>query len=216
VSEAQPTPNASPSKKGAPRWVFFLPLAILAVIAGVSLAQLMGPKPEPASFISPKRHVPLVVADTFDGGKIDLGGVRGPLIVNFWATWCAPCKAEHPILMKLKSEGARIIGVQHMDDGDRADPKVSSEKVRAMLAGGGNPFETMAVDRTGDISLAFGITGLPDSFLVDANGEIVKTIHDPLTGTEGEEFIRAWKAMVAESQAPTKGGANASAPASGR
>ena len=198
MSDPPQNPKTTLLKAGLSRVGFLIPLALLAVIAGASLAQLMGPKPEPASFASPTRHVPKITADTLDGHEIDFANIQGPVIVNVWATWCTPCRAEHPVLMRLKSAGVPIIGVQYMNDSDRADATGAAGKARTMLAREGNPFEALAVDPTGDISIAFGITGVPESFLVDASGEIVKTLRAPVLGPAGDQFIAAWKQLAAK------------------
>jgi cytochrome c biogenesis protein CcmG/thiol:disulfide interchange protein DsbE len=189
---------AAPKKNGALRWLVLTPLALFLVVAGVSFSQLTGPKPQPASFTSPTRPVPKMSTPTLDGQSIDFASLKGPVIVNFWATWCAPCKAEHPILMQMKAKGVPIIGVQHFDESDRANPDVATGKARAMLQQAGNPFQTLAVDPSGDVSLTFGIAGVPESFLVDSKGLIVKTTRGPLIGADADAMYDAYKAEVAK------------------
>jgi cytochrome c biogenesis protein CcmG/thiol:disulfide interchange protein DsbE len=197
-TEASETQAETSKRRGVPRWLVLTPLALFLVVAGVSFSQLTGPKPQPASFTSPMRPVPKMSAPTLDGQSVDFAGLKGPLIVNFWATWCTPCKAEHPILMAMKAKGVPIVGVQHFDESDRANPQVATDKARAMLQQGGNPFQTLAVDPSGDVSLSFGIAGVPESFLVDAKGMIVKTTRGPLVGADADAMYNAWKAEVAK------------------
>ncbi len=64
------------------------------------------------------------------------------------------------------------------------------DKARTMLAHDGNPFQRALTDPDGDVSLAFGITGVPESFLIDANGTIVKTLRGPLVGNDARIFLR--------------------------
>ena len=189
---------APPKKRSGLRWLVLTPLALFLVVAGVSFSQLIGPKPQPASFTSPTRPVPTISAPTLDGQSIDFATLKGPIIVNFWATWCTPCKAEHPILMQMKAKGVPIVGVQHFDESDRANPQVATDKARTMLGQEGNPFQTAAVDPSGDVSLSFGIAGVPESFLVDSKGMIVKTMRGPLVGADADAMYNAWKAEAAK------------------
>ncbi len=99
-----------------------MPLGLFVVLAGVAMVQLTGPKPNPAGFTSPIRPAPKIEAQALVGQPVDFATLKGPVIVNFWATWCTPCKAEHPVLMQFASQGVPIIGVQFMDESDKATP----------------------------------------------------------------------------------------------
>jgi cytochrome c biogenesis protein CcmG/thiol:disulfide interchange protein DsbE len=122
------------------------------------------------------------------------------VLVNFWATWCTPCKAEHPVLMQMQAQGVPIVGVQHFDEGDRSNPQAATDKARAMLGKEGNPFARTVVDPDGGVSLSFGIAGVPESFLVDAKGVIVKTLRGPLVGKDADEMLAAYKAEAAKAR----------------
>jgi cytochrome c biogenesis protein CcmG/thiol:disulfide interchange protein DsbE len=100
--------------------------------------------------------------------------------------------------MQMKAKGVPIVGVQFTNDSDRSDLKASTDKASAMLRGAGNPFQTLAVDPTGDVALSFGIAGVPESFLVDAQGMIVKTTRGPLVGADADAMYDAYKAEVAK------------------
>ena len=197
--------DASEPETGAPaktrsglRWLVLTPLALFLVVAGVSFSRLTSSKPAPASFSSPTRPVPKILAPTLDGQSLDFAALKGPVIVNFWAIWCTPCKAEHPILMQMKAAGVPIVGVQHFDESERANPQVAADKARAMLTREGDPFQALAVDPLGDISLSFGIAGVPESFLVDAKGMIVKTLRGPLVGRDADDMLAAYRAEAAK------------------
>lgn len=200
TDEPKPSePEAAAPKKGAGlRWLVLTPLALFLVVAGVSFSRLTSSKPAPASFTSPVRPVPAISAPTLDGQTFDFAAFKGPAIVNFWATWCTPCKAEHPELMRMKAQGVPIVGVQHFDEGDRSDPQAATDKARAILGRDGDPFTRTVVDPDGVVSLSFGIAGVPESFLVDARGVIVKTLRGPLVGADAETMYNAWKAEVAK------------------
>jgi cytochrome c biogenesis protein CcmG, thiol:disulfide interchange protein DsbE len=195
---SDPEVGAPPKRRSALRWLVLTPLALFLVVAGVSFSRLTSSKPAPASFSSPIRPVPKMSAPTLDGQSLDFAALKGPVIVNFWATWCTPCKAEHPILMQMKAVGVPIVGVQHFDESDRANPEVATGKARDILKREGDPFQALAVDPLGDISLSFGIAGVPESFLVDAKGMIVKTLRGPLIGHDADDMLAAYRAEAAK------------------
>lgn len=87
-----------------------------------------------------------------------------PLLVNVWASWCVPCRTEHPHFMALKEKGVRIIGLNYKDDEAAA---------KAFLAARGNPFYKTGRDAQGQAAFAFGVYGVPETFLLDSNGIIL-------------------------------------------
>ena len=94
-------------------------------------------------------------------------------LINFWASWCLPCRIEHPILLKLNSEkNLEIIGVNFKD-----------KKVNALnfLNLYGNPYDIIAKDETGKYSVNFGIYGIPESILVNENLVILKKFIGPIS-----------------------------------
>jgi cytochrome c biogenesis protein CcmG/thiol:disulfide interchange protein DsbE len=111
------------------------------------------------------------------------------VVVNIWATWCAPCRAEHPLLVELAAEGVDILGVLYKDP--------DLDLARRLLAEEGDPFAWHVLDPAGDAFIAFGSTGVPETFLIDADGMIVKTLRGPLTEATRDEFLAAWRAAEA-------------------
>lgn len=88
----------------------------------------------------------------------------GPVVLNFWASWCAPCRVEHPELMTLDAMGMRVVGVNYKDD---------TAKALKFIGDLGNPFEAVAVDGTGRTAIDYGVAALPETFVIAPNGEIV-------------------------------------------
>lgn len=88
-------------------------------------------------------------------------------IINFWASWCTPCLAEHPALIALADQGVTIIGVAYRD---------TTENLNAYLDRHGNPYSTVYLDRDGVAMIDYGLGGVPESFIVDQDGRIVKAI----------------------------------------
>ena len=93
-------------------------------------------------------------------------------LINFWASWCAPCRIEHPYLMQLsKEKNLKILGVNFKDK------KINASKFLNEL---GNPYYYMAKDTTGKQSVNFGIYGIPESILIDNETIILKKFIGPL------------------------------------
>ena len=112
---------------------------------------------------------------SFDDNKIytseDIQKSRYTLI-NFWASWCAPCRIEHPYLMQLsKEKKLKILGVNFKDK------KINASKFLNEL---GNPYYYMAKDTTGKQSVNFGIYGIPESILIDNETIVLKKFVGPL------------------------------------
>ena len=103
-----------------------------------------------------------------------------PYVINVFASWCTPCRAEHPYLMALKAGGVDIVGVAYKDR-----PEATSR----FLAELGDPFADVGLDPDGRFGLDLGITGAPETFVIGANGTIVAVHRGPLTPEVVEETI---------------------------
>ena len=101
-------------------------------------------------------------------------------ILNIWASWCVPCRQEHPKLMYIKKNlPVRIIGLNYKDNKDNA---------KEFLKELGNPFFKNLVDTSGVISIELGAYGVPETFLINDNKEIIKKFIGPLTNQSIEEI----------------------------
>ena len=99
--------------------------------------------------------------------------VGAPTLVNVFASWCIPCRDEHPLLESLKAQtGMRLFGINHSD---------APENAVAFLAELGNPYDAVGADRDRRVSIDWGVYGVPETFLVDARGIIVYKHVGPLT-----------------------------------
>lgn len=148
------------------RWLAFAPLAALVLLgvlfAGYSLNR--NPQIQPSATIGkplPDRALPVLET----GQPVGLrDAVQGPVLVNFFASWCAPCEIEHPVLMGLKAEGVPVVGIAYKD---------APENTKAFLGRLGDPFATKLIDRDGRAGLEFGVTGVPETYLIGADGVIL-------------------------------------------
>ena len=95
-------------------------------------------------------------------------------LINFFASWCTPCRAEHHLFFKIKKEIPElyILGFSHKDD--LSDSKKYLEEE-------GNPYAFVGIDRDGKIAFEFGVFGLPETFITNKNGEIIYKHTGPLT-----------------------------------
>ena len=101
-------------------------------------------------------------------------------LINFWASWCAPCRVEHPYLMRLsKKKGIKILGINFKDK------KINALKFLDEL---GDPYDYLAKDSSGKQSVNFGIYGIPESILIDNKFNILKKIIGPLNEKDIKEI----------------------------
>ncbi len=121
---------------------------------------------------------PLGTEILFEDAALRTGGVK---LVNFWASWCAPCRVEHPNLQTLAEEGVTIYGVNYKDD---------PAKALGFLAELGNPYSALGADTAGRMALNWGLYGVPETYVIDAEGKIVLRFAGPITQRILESTIR--------------------------
>lgn len=121
---------------------------------------------------------PLGDLPAFDGSLLADGEVK---LVNFWASWCAPCRVEHPNLEALAAEGVTIYGVNYKDKAPQA---------LAFLEELGNPYAAVGQDADGRTGLDWGLYGVPETFVIDGEGKVVTRFAGPVTGRVIEATIR--------------------------
>ena len=93
-------------------------------------------------------------------------------IVNIWASWCVPCRTEHPLLVELsKNQSAKLIGLNYRDNLDNAKKFINEF---------GNPYSQIIIDNDGTLSVEFGAYGVPETFLINKNKKIIKKYIGPI------------------------------------
>lgn len=104
-----------------------------------------------------------------------------PTLVNFWASWCGPCRVEHPNLAQLQAEGLTILGVNYKD---------APHNALSFLEELGDPYEAVGADDAGRLALNWGVYGVPETYLIDGEGNVVLRIAGPVTQREVEGRLR--------------------------
>jgi cytochrome c biogenesis protein CcmG/thiol:disulfide interchange protein DsbE len=164
------------------RLVFIVPALVFAVVVGYFLWGLdpdRDPSAVPSALIgkpAPDFDLPaLPGTDVPPLGRGDLGGGR-PALVNFFASWCLPCRAEHPILVELSRSGTvPVYGVAWKDKAEDASDWLNEL---------GNPYARIGYDLSGRTGIDFGVYGVPETYVVDGDGRIRYRLAAPITSRE--------------------------------
>jgi len=122
----------------------------------------------------------------FTSATLNQPGVK---LVNYWASWCAPCRVEHPTLEMLAGEGVLIYGINYKDD---------PEKALGFLQELGNPYTALGADATGRTALDWGVYGVPETFVIDGDGTVILRFAGPVTRRILAEKIRPALAEAAQ------------------
>ncbi|MDA5093883.1 DsbE family thiol:disulfide interchange protein [Aliiroseovarius sp. KMU-50] len=121
---------------------------------------------------------PLGTGVEFTQEDLTNGGVK---LVNFWASWCAPCRVEHPQLETLAREGVTIYGINYKDE---------DTKALRFLEELGNPYVSLMADKKGRTGLDWGLYGVPETFVIDKDGVVIKRFAGPITESILDSVIR--------------------------
>ena len=145
-----------------------LVLAAIGGVVAVEIATSGGQAPRPA---------PALPKEVLSGHRVDLESLHGkPALINFWASWCAPCKQEAPELRRFAEQighRATLVGV---DWNDRP------ENARAFIAQSDWRYPVLR-DSSGEVGNAYGLNGLPTTFVLDSSGHIVQKLQGPQTAS---------------------------------
>lgn len=156
-------------------------LVLLGLLALFAMGLTLDPSKVPSPLID--KPAPAFELPVLDGGGalLTAGQLKGEtVLVNFWASWCTPCLQEHPLLMELAHSGVKIIGFNYKDEPQAA---------RQWLARHGDPFALIAQDLQGKAGLDWGVYGVPETFVLDAQGVIRHKQIGPMTREAWERDI---------------------------
>lgn len=181
----------------ARRLLVLLPLAAFLLLAALFLMQLLSGRDAatiPSALIgapAPATALPPLPGSPLPG--LDSAALKGDVtLVNVWASWCAPCREEHPVLMALAADGRlRVAGINYKD---------KAENALRFLGELGNPFDAIGADTSGRTAIDWGVYGVPETFLVGRDGRILYKHVGPLTpeSVSGELMPEVAKALAAQ------------------
>ena len=168
------SPEPTPTKHRIP-WLLLVPLAAFVALAGLFAVALQNGDPSRLPSVLVGKPAPLFTLPAVEDLKTETSSGPGfasaelaqgrVSIINFWASWCTPCVAEHPYLTELaKLSGAPLYGINYKD---------KPENARRFLGRHGNPFTAIGADAAGRTAIDWGVTAVPETFIVDAKGVVV-------------------------------------------
>ena len=172
------------------RFVYLLPMVVFVVLAGYfALALRPGYDPQrlPSAMID--KPAPAFDLAGLNGGSVSLTALKGgPVLINFFASWCVPCREEQPVLMRLaRQDHVPLYGIAYKD---------RAQDTRRLLAEFGDPYRQIGVDSDGAVGLNFGVYGVPETYVLDGTGHIRKRFVGPLTaGQVNNELLPLIKAL---------------------
>lgn len=204
MSGVEPTPQPRSALR-------FLPLILFALLAGLFLVRLFAGDAArlPSALINkpaPSFDLPALTGlETTPGLKTEDLRQGHVSIVNVFASWCAPCRQEHPTLMQLardqslKTMGVELYGLSYKDE---------QENALSFLKEEGNPFQRIGVDPAGRTAIDFGVYGVPETFIVAGDGTIAYKFVGPLTPAAVATTLLPAIERAAQKTAPSPAKAN--------
>lgn len=168
------------------RWLTLIPLVVLLGLSALFLFRSLGQDPHQHPHALVGQPVPKSPVSPIEGGEeVALASaVQGPALLNVFASWCVPCRVEHGQLLALKAKGVRIVGLSWRDD---------PGATRALLQELGNPYARVLSDPADHAGIDLGLSGVPETYVVDGRGMIVDKISAPL----GPEDVTRLEAELA-------------------
>ncbi|MCW5773519.1 MAG: DsbE family thiol:disulfide interchange protein [Rhodospirillaceae bacterium] len=180
------------------RWRFVIPVFVFVLLGAGFVYALMlmelgrkDPSMVPSALVGkPAPEFALPAPKGLPGG-LATGDLKGKVtIVNVFASWCPPCHAEHPLLLALsKEKGIHLVGLNWKDKDD---------KLAAWLGKDGNPFARIGADHSGGVGIDWGVSGAPETYIVDRDGIIRWGYRGPLTAELVRDEIRPLLAKLGQ------------------
>lgn len=163
-----------------------IPLLIFLALAAVFLLQLLSGRDissVPSALIG--QAVPPTVLPPLEGTGVpgfDSAALKGGVtLVNVWASWCAPCRDEHPVLMEIsRDQRFKLVGMNYKDQ---------PENARRFVGELGNPYDAIGVDESGRSAIDWGVYGVPETYVVGPDGTILYRHVGPLTPDSAEQVL---------------------------
>jgi cytochrome c biogenesis protein CcmG, thiol:disulfide interchange protein DsbE len=171
-------------KSGLRVLLFVLPLVLLAGLVAI-FAVSLDRDPGLVQSVLIDKPAPATVLPPLEGSGLpglDPSAFKGQVtVVNVFASWCVPCRDEHPMLEALKAEtGVRLVGINQKD---------ATENAMAFLTELGNPYDAIGVDANGRASIDWGVYGVPETFVVNADGIVTYKHIGPISAQSLEAEV---------------------------
>lgn len=132
--------------------------------------------------------VPAAGLEGFDAATPEMLASGQVTLVNFWASWCPPCRAEHPKLLEMEAAGIPIVGINFKDQQGTATKYLTEDD---------NPFVGVGFDPQGRTAIDWGVTAPPETFILNGTGEVLFRFAGPLVGSDYEQrFVPALQAAM--------------------
>jgi cytochrome c biogenesis protein CcmG/thiol:disulfide interchange protein DsbE len=165
------------------RMLFLLPVLMFMLLAGyfaLALRPDHDPHELPSAMID--KEAPDFSLSGLNGPGVARDGLKGgPVLINFFASWCVPCRIEHPLLMRLaEHDHVKLYGIDYKDQ-----PADATK----LLAQFGDPYRGIGLDTDGRVGLDFGVYGVPETYVLDGSGHIRKRFVGPLTEQQVEKEL---------------------------
>ena len=168
--------------KAKPKATLVLPLVLVSVLLVFLFVALRTGEPSrlPSALIGKPvpefslPGIPNVLGDYGPASGLSSAAFRTGKVslLNVWASWCAPCLAEHQQLIELSQQGIPVYGINYKD---------KPEAARRFLSSHGNPFRSIGADENGLTAIDFGVYGVPETFVIDGRGRIAYRYPGPIT-----------------------------------
>lgn len=187
TTEGQAGSPPSPSGRRPRRRLIVAAWSLAGVAAVVALLTVnVARPPGPVDTPIVGRPAPAFDLETLDGRRLTLAELRGsPIVLNFWASWCIPCREEAPLLTaadeRFRQKGLRIVGVVYQDN---------SENARLFMDRYGQSYPGV-LDPDGRTAIDYGVFGIPETFFIDARGIVRSRQLGAITAEDLERQIEA-------------------------
>ncbi len=167
---------------------FYFVISLIVAIFFVLLLGLKEEKNYTSQLNFKKLNDTISLEELYSGKNIflnDLFSKNEFNLINIWASWCAPCEAEHPYLINLNDKfDINLIGINYKDNLDNS---------KKFLSDLGNPYDKVLIDKDGTKSIELGAIGVPETYLINGNNKIVKKFIGPLDQEDYENIINLIK-----------------------